>query len=889
VAWWHAAREWLATAVARERQDRELDDEITYHLELETAALIASGLPEPEARRRAEERFGNPRQVAQATRDERGGFFIGETMQDLRWALRSLMRSPGFTSVAGIVLALAIAATTSVFSVVNAVILRPLPYAEPHALVALGSVHQPPGGVPRDMPVVALTDVERWRRGAPATIEAMGAFALTQLAIRVGEEAFSPVTALVDPEFLGVLGVRLARGTHFQRGDPGMETTVIISHRLWRDAFDSDSVAVGRAIDVDGRAFTLRGVLPEGFQFPRSDASFFTKQPDMVMLSAALQAFPPGSKQWLGIARLREGVAIARATDDLRTVVARIGAEAPELRDWSVSLTSLAEATTKSSRTALMIVLAVGVVLLVIAAFNVMNLQFSRGAARLHAMAIRRAMGCSTGRLVRQLLLESALLTFTSGIAGILLAAIATNAIVALSPVYLPVTGTIGIDARVVVFVLGVCAVTALLAGTLPAVYAARGSEAVVKSAGARSTGGGTIARVQRALCVAQIALGIALLAVSGALVGELLRLRAVDPGFRTDNVLGFSFSLPTDKGIPERRTFYQSALDEVRAIPGVESAGLISFLPPEIRAGVFMQVSVEGDAPPAAGRSANLANHLITSPGYFETVGMSVISGRALEEGDNENSRSVIVVNEAFVRRFLGTGNIIGRRLLTGFGGGRNGQGTPREIVGIARDVQDRGLNRKAIPTLYIPFRQFALPYGSMAIRTAGDPTGIAAEVRRRIQRVDNSVPLENFQALDARLSESLAEPRFYTYLASLCAGMALLFVTLGLYGIVSFSVSRRTSEFGIRMAVGASRTAIVRLVLAQSAWMAVLGTAIGLALALASSRALATLPFQVRSTDPPLLGVAATIVVIVVMAASYVPARRASRVSPLTALRAE
>ena len=808
-------------------------------------------------------------------------------MQDLRWALRSLTRSPGFTVVAGLVLTLAIAATSSVFSVVNAVLLRPLPYAEPHRLVAIGTVHRPAGGTPREYPVVALTDVERWRPVAPASIESMGAFALTQLAIRVGEQAFSPVTALVDPEFLGVLGVRLMQGSHFRRGEAGMETSVILSHRLWREAFDGDSAAIGLPIAVDGRAFVLRGVLPEDFQFPRSDASYFTRQPDMVMLSAALSGFPPGARQWLGIARVRDGVTIERATDEMRTVAARVGAEIPEMRDWSVSLTSLAAATGKSSRAALMIVLAVAVVLLLIAAFNVMNLQFSRGAARLHATAIRRAMGCSTARLVRQHLIESALLTFSSGAAGILLAAVATGAVVALSPVYLPVTGAIGVDGPVVAFVIGVCAVTALVAGTLPALYSARDSETAVKSAGARATGGTTIARVQRVLCVAQIALGVALLAVSGALVGELLRLRAVDPGFRTDGVIGFSMSLPTDKGIPERRAFYQGALDEVRAIPGVESAGLISFLPPEIRAGVFMPVSVEGEPAPSGGSS--IANNMITSPGYFETVGMSMLSGRALEEGDNENGRPVVVVNEAFVRRYLPSGSIIGRRVITGFGGGRNGQGAPREVIGVARDVHDRGLSRAAIPTIYIPFRQFALPYGSIAIRTVGEPTSVVGEVRRRIQRIDNSVPIDGFQTLDARLSQSMAEPRFYTYLAALCAGMALLFVTLGLYGIVSFSVSRRTPEFGIRMAVGASNGAILRLVLVQSAWMAGIGAVTGLAMALAFSRVLGALPFQVRSVDPLTLTLAVVVVVAVVLAASYVPARRASRVSPLTALRSE
>lgn len=885
MSWLDALRQRLADALGPDQRDMELDEEIRHHLELETTRLRAQGLSPASARARALERFGNPRAVAQQTRDLRTGNVIGESMQDVRWAVRSLRRSPGFMLVAGGVLATAIAATTAVYSVVNAVLLRPLPYAEPDRLLSIASVYQPPNASPSNTERVSLDELGRWREAQPPSIEALGGFAYSELPIRVATQAWSPVTVLVDPEFLEVLGVPLARGRMFDRREgKSAATTAIISHRLWRDAFHSDPNAVGRTFFADGAAFTVRGVLREDFQFPRADASYSRKPVDLILLAEAAPGFPTNFRQWLGFARLRPGASIDVARGDLIAAAKRAGVDQPDARDWIVAVRSLSDATRASSRTALLIVMAVAIVLLTIAAANVMTLQLSRGAAGLHGLAIRRAMGCSTGRLVRQLVIESALLAGASGLAGLALAAAVSNLIVRLSPVYLPVTGRIEIDGTVILFVSGVCAVTALVSGLLPAAYAARQSDQVVKSAGLRATAGGGLAGLQRSLCVVQIALGVALLFVAASLVGQMLKLRGTDAGFTTKRVAGFSFSVPSDRSIEQRRDFYQRALDEVRSIPGVESAGLISFLPPEIRAGVFMGVRVDGQPVTSTSQQPRSANHLVTSPGYFETVGMRIVSGRRLEETDREGTNRVVVVNEAFVKRFFPDGKAVGKHIGINFDGGEL-----REIVGVVADIHDRGLDRNATATLYIPFRQFALPYGSMAVRTAGDPTVVFPEIRRRLQRVDNAVPLVDFQTLDMRLSQSMAEPRFYTYLATICAAMALAFVMLGVFGIVSFSVSRRTPEFGIRMAIGAPRSAIVGLVLRQSVVMAVVGTTIGLWLALLFGKVLGKLPFRVEVAKLTTLAWAVCIVCLVVIAAGYLPARRASRVSPLAALRHE
>ncbi len=882
MAWWHAVRERMGLLRPAAR-DRDLDDEIAYHLDLETARLVSAGMAPTAARDLALQRFGDRQRVVDETRDARGTHSVEAAMQDLRWAFRALRRSPGFTVVAGLVLALAVGATTAVFSVVNAVLIRPLPYREPDRLLAVSSVYAPPGAARNDVQRVALSDVDDWRK-ATTTLESIGAFAYTQLPIRTGDRAFSPVTALVDPEFLPTLGVVPERGTLFApRGTPGTDFSIIISHRFWALAFDSDPAVVGRPVSVDGASYVVRGVMAEDFQFPRADASYYAEPVDLIVPAAGFSGFPQNTNQWFGIARLRGGVPLARAADELRTIAAGMAAADARHRDWTVGLASLTDVTTRASRPALLVVLAISLLLLVIAASNVTNLLFSRGAARGSELAIRQAMGCSTGRLVRQMVLESACLTVASGILGVALAVSATNAIVALSPVHLPITQAISLDGSVILFALAVCLATAIAAGIVPAIHAARTSDALVRAPGTRATGGRAIGRAQRALCVVQIALGVALLSVAGTLSGGLWRLSDTDPGYRTDGVMGFAFSVPNDHPMAQRIAFYRDALEQVRTIPGVTSAGLISFLPPETRAGVFMGFSVEGAPPPAKGAPPNVANHLITSPGYFSTMEMSMAAGRDFAESDDEKGAPVIVVNEAFVRKYFADGRALGQRVGIAFGGGK----PTREIVGVVRDVHDRGLGRKAYPTIYIPYRQFALPYGSMAVRASADPASIVPEIRRRLARLDPAIPLVNFERVADRIHASLDEPRFYTWLAAVCAGMAVLFVTLGLYGIVSFNVARRTSEFGVRMAIGASSGAILRLVLAQGVWMSGVGSAIGLALALASTRVLGSLPIPVKSLGVAAVASAVGLVAGVTLAASYIPARRASRVSPLAALR--
>jgi predicted permease len=801
--------------------------------------------------------------------------------QDVRYAVRTLKNNPGFTFVAALVLALGIGATTAVFSVVNAVLLRPLPYVDPSRLVAVTSVYRP-ATENRKVRVVALTDLREWRR-ASRSFASISAFFYTQLPLRAGTQSHSPVTALVDPDFLPTLGNELAMGTHFERGStPGSDRTVIISHALWLDAFAGDPGVIGRPVSVDGEPYTVRGVLAADFQFPRSDASYFEK-PVAVLLPAFSNDLAE-SRQWFGIARLAPGITLEQARGELRNIAESISRQTPEKKEWSAGLAPLDEETAGASRQALLLVLGISIVLVLIASTNLMNLFFSRGVARLRELTIRRAIGSTAGRLVRQLLTESLCLAVLGGAAGVFLARYLIGVLVALSPVHLPVTAGIGIDARVLAFSSAVCLAAALVAAFVPALHMSVKTDEAARSPGMRATAGRGVARVQQVLCVAQMALGVALLAAAGVLAHSLWRLNTVPAGFERDRILGFNLSLPTGQDMDQRKRFYAAALQEVRSLPGVVSAGMISFLPPERRAGVFMGLAIDG-LPPDSNAPPRVVNTLISSVDYFRTVGTAIAAGRDFTSADTAQGRPVIIVNEAFVRRYLPDQNPVGRKIGTGF----DGLAPVREIIGVVRDARDRGLNRDPFPTVYIPFEQFALPYSSIALRADAAPERLIPAIRDRLNRLNPDVPVTEFQTIDQRVHESLDEPRFYTTMTGACASMAVLFVTLGLYGIVSFSVGRRTAEFGIRMAMGAPHVAIVGLVLRQGLYMAAAGVALGVGLSVTLTSLLSSLLFQVDPVDPPTLAAAAVLVVTVTLVASYVPARRASRVNPIIALRME
>jgi putative ABC transport system permease protein len=794
---------------------------------------------------------------------------------DVRYSFRTLAKNPGFAFIAIVVLALGIGATTAIFSVVNAVLIRPLPYKDPARLVAFSSLVRR-AGVSRTFGTVSLNEVERWRDES-RSLASVGSFVFSALPVSVGTQSMFLVVIGADPELLDTLGLQPAIGRNLPgTGSKVRDPSVLISHRIWVEAFHSDPQVVGHTLTMNGSPAVVAGVLPATFQFPRTDASFFPEDPDLIFPVANIaDSWGRNSTQWFAIGRLNPGASIEQADAELKTITTRLAANEPNLRGMSVQLSALNAATTGSVRSALLLTLGISIVLLLIACTNIMNLLFSRAAQRGREMAVRKAVGATSWRLVRQMLTESACLTMLAGAIGVALADLALGMLVRLSPAHLPISGRVEIDWTVLAFAFAVCSAASILAGVLPALHRSRQTDTLVATT--RSSGSRALLHLQRVMMVTQIALGVGLLAAAGLLAHSMFRLSSVDPGFRTEGTLGFEVAFPS--GQPkETPQLYERILDATRSVPGVVSAGWITNPPPETRAGVFVLFKILGNT----SGSQPSCNFQVTSEDYFGTAGIALTRGRDFSAADASGAPRVAIINETLARQYFPDSDPLGRHIGISWEGQND-----REIVGVIRDIHDRGLSAKAVATVYVPYRQFALSYGGVVARTKGAPELVMPEIRRRLAQVDPTIPIKSLMTIDSRLRRTLDAPRFYTIMAVACALMAVLFVTLGLYGVISYAVSRRTSEIGIRMALGAPGDQILRSILWQGLQMAALGVVLGVALSLAATRLLATLLFEVKPIDPATLALAAGLVVVVTLAASYFPARRASLVHPMVALR--
>ena len=794
--------------------------------------------------------------------------------QDIRYAIRSMRHAPGFTGAGIAILGLAIAAATAVFSVVNAALLRPLPYPNPSRLVSVSLLW--PGATREGG--VTLREVELWR-GQAKSFSAVGSFVFTELPVKAGSTSYSLVTAAVDPELLRGLGTAPILGANFSgSGSTRPDNSALVSYRFWRQALGGDPTAVGRSLDVNGSAFVLAGVLPASFQFPRADASFFDKDVDLLIPVVNIaDQWGRDSAQWFVVGRLAESVTAAQAQAELsgldRRLSRPVSSPIPAAR-----VSSLSDITTRGVRPALLLIFGISTILLLIACVNVMSLWFSRAAARARELAIRKAIGASFGRILRQMLTESACLTCMAAGIGLALARALQKTLIGLSPFHVPLSGPIDIDGHVVGFAACACVVATLVSSVLPALYSSVDRDHLL-TAGTRTSGGRLFTRMQRVLSTAQIALGLSLLTAAALLVNSLWRLSEVDPGFRSRGVVGFTFDIPSDHPRRELPALYDRLLAGIGALPGVQSVGLVNYLPPEQRKGVFVPVAIEGQASNPSGRS--FCNFAMTNEDYFVTLGIPIVAGRPFTEADAATSTPVAIVNDVFVKRYLPDGRALGRHMTTAF------DSRAREIVGVTGSVRDRGLAVASVPAVYVPFRQYAFGYGSIAVRALVPPSTLVPEIRARVAQLDPGIPLDNFETLGQRLRRSLGEPRFYTVLASACAGLAVLFVALGLYGAMAYSVSRRTPEIGIRMAVGAQPAAIAAMILRQGLAVGIGGAAIGVAMAFWLTRLLRGLLFEVQPGDPLTFAAASAFVIAITLLASYLPARRASRVDPLVALR--
>jgi putative ABC transport system permease protein len=890
--------------------DRELDEEIEAHLRALTERYVRRGMTEAEAAWAARRQFGNVTLLKEANREMRGIRFIDTFFQDARYGLKMLRRNPGFTFVALLTLALGIGATTAIFSVVNAVLLRPLPYRDPDRLVIV------PGAEGRDF--------LRWREQAKV-FENMAAYDGDTAILTGSGEPERLEAKLVSADLFATLGVVPALGRAFtpEEDRVGGVQVVILSNGLWRRRFGSDPQVIGRAITINNQSRTVIGVMPPGFRFPEGSDLW------MPLALNVNKKFGPGEGEFIGvdiIARLKPGMTLEAARANLPVIRerkqqpsgsgprqdfvfitspdSRPGAQPinthPKRTDGQVSVIWLREDLIENVRPALLILFGAVLFVLLIACANVANLLLSRAAARQKELAIRASVGAGRLRLVRQLLTESLLLSTIGGGAGLIAAKWGVKLLVAMSPDWIARIKESSLDGRVLGFTCLIVLLTGLLAGVFPALRASKVDvnetlKAQSTAGSARSRRGGGLQALP-ALMISELALALVLLVGAGLMIKSFLRLLAVPKGFNPDGVLTLTLS-PSGTNYPQgspRRSFYfQEALARVQALPGVQSADLTGCLP-LTRAGVSLKQGrfIEGRPPFSPGTEPSIAlNHI--SPDYFKTMGIQMRSGRPFAATDGKDAPRVAIINETIARQFFPNENPIGHRLLL--------ERAAPTVVGVARDTRESALDRRVRYEVYLPFLQYSnseLPHLTLAVRVASDQNNsdgmasmasLAAAIRNQAQTIDPNEPLFQVFKMDEHMSNSLAERRFQTLLLGAFAGIAFVIATVGIYGVISYAVSRRTHEIGVRMALGAQRSDVLRMVIWRGMSLTLVGVTLGVAAALALTRVLKNLLFEVSVTDPATFALIALLLVSVALIASYIPARRATKVDPLQALRHE
>jgi putative ABC transport system permease protein len=875
---WKRAGAWFEATLRRSRMEREMDEELRFHLEARVEDLVRSGIAREEASRRAQMEFGGVERAKEECRDARGVNFVEGLAQDLRYGTRMLGKSPGFACVAVLTLALGVGANTAIFSVVDAMLLRPLPFPEPTRLVRLWECHASRGYFRN---VVNPRNFLDWRDNT-RSFEGMAALlgGMTNLVVQ-GEPIAVPGLQ-VSPEFFSLLGVAPVMGRTFsaEEGVAGRDQVVVLSHELWQRQFGSDTGIVGKQIIVEGLPYTVVGVMPRGFSFPKTKAEVWTP------LALARTKDAEGGRYLAVVARLKSGVTLEKARQDMQRA-AEINARARPNFDegWSAEVTPMLEDATEDVRRPLWVLLASVGFLLLIACANVANLLLMRGAGRMREMAVRATLGAGRWRMLRQLLIESLLLSFAGMAAGLIFAQVGLHSLLALIPqgAPLPRSEPVAIDERVLLFTFTTSLLTAMLFGVVPAVRLSRVDLQNALKQGLLQGGVGGHQILRRSFVVAEVALALLLSVGAGLMLRSFGRLVAVDPGFDPEHVVTMQISLAPSKYQDDlkRSQYVEHILTEVRNVPGVRAAGSIHFLPLTERISGSCFEPAGGPAPTA---KSPVSEFLIVSPGYFETMGIPRIKGRDFEERDNFTAQPVAIVNHAFVEHYFPGQDVLGKQLQVCWSFDK-----PVEIVGVVADARQGELQRAPTATIFLANSQAPMYFASVVVRASGDPRQIARGAEEAVHRVDPGQAVSDVRTMESVFSDSVSSPRFQAVLLLVFAGLAVALAVIGVYGVVSYTVSERTNEIGIRMAMGAGGRDIARLVLHEALTLAILALAIGLAASLALSRVLRTLLFEVTPTDPVTLGLVCGVILAVSALAAVLPARKATRVDPMAALRYE
>jgi putative ABC transport system permease protein len=841
---------------------------------------VERGETPEQAEAAARREFGNVVLVKEVTRGMWGWAWVVEWVRDVRFGLRMLRREPGFTAVAVLTLALGVGANTAIFSVVNAVLLRPLPFKDPERVVLVWLKGAEAAG--GDRVPLSVLDFLDWR-AQTHSFERVAFFSPASFNYVGGDTPEEVTGAVTSADFFNVFGARAELGRTFlpEEEKPGAARVVVVSHGFWQRRLGADPRAVGREITLDSNPYTVVGVMPAGFDFPRED----------VELWAAYQIQPPTRRgpYWLqGVARLREGVTLQQARAELNALPDPGRANQPPQGE-RFNVLAVSDYLVGDVRPALLIMLGAVALVLLIAAANVANLSLARAASREKEFSIRAALGAGRARLARQLLTESLLLALTGGALGLLLALWGVKLLLALNPGQIHRLQQATLDWRVLSFTFAVSLLTGLFFGLAPALQASKpGLNETLKEGGRASTESRGRRRVRGALVVAEMALALMLLIGAGLLVRSFISLRGVDPGVNPAHVVTMQVGLPWTKyGKTEQRlSFYEQLLARVEGVPGVEVAALASSLPPDLET-VSDNFSIEGQ-PPRPDRELPTGDLILVTPDYFRALGVPVLRGRAFTAADREGAPLVCLINQTLAREFFPGEDPLGKRLRQG--------GTDRptnqfmEIVGVVGDVRYEGLNAKVQPAYYEPFAQTAWSDMSLVVRSATtDPLALVPAVRGELRALDPGLPLARVRTMDELMTRSVAQPRFRTLLLALFSAMALVLAGVGVYGVVSYTVARRTHEIGVRVALGAQLGDVLRLVVGHGMRLVAGGLLLGLAGALLLTRVMSSLLFGVSATDPLTFVCVPVLLAAVALLACLVPARRATKVDPMVALRYE
>ncbi len=794
-------------------------------------------------------------------------------VRDVRYAIRQLVRTPGFTAIAILTLALGIGATSAIFSVVNAVLLRPLPYPHPESLVRVHEMVQPFGRFS-----VAPASFLDWRQ-QNTVFEHIAAYNATGATLQTASGPERVQGTLVSWDLFDLLQVAPAVGRTFRPDEdvPGKDRVIVVSHGLWQRRFNGDPKILGKSVTLNGAPVTVVGVMPASFTFS-GESEFW--RPLALNPSRATR----GGHFLAVIARLKPGVTVERAGTEMRTIAERLAVQYPESSaNESAEVIGLHANMVEHIRSALLIILAAVGALILIACANVANLLLVRASIRGKEIAIRIALGAGRLRLILQMLAESVVLALAAGFVGVLIAYWGIRPIQTLSAGSIPRAGSIAIDGTVLAFALAVSVATGILFGLAPAWQASRATIGSVLKDGGRSSTASGGRWIRNALLVAEVAMSVVLLVTATLLLRSFSRLIHVDPGFRSEHVLSFRVALPNNAYSDDhlKIAFFDRLMERLEGLPDVTAAGMIQTLP--MRGDYLLSFTIEG-RPPVGPNQEPSANHRVISPEYFKAMGIPLLRGRVFTRDDRDKSPMVAIVDQAFVDRYFPDQDPIGQGLDIG-----NGTDGFYKIVGVVGNVRQDSLDSNPSPTMYVPHTQDV--FGSMwvVVRAKSEPTQLSAAARQAVRDIDNGLPAFAMTPLGDVVSESVAQRRFSMLLIALFASVALILAAVGLYGVVSYGVSQRTQEIGLRMAIGAQRHDVLRLVVGNGMKFAMIGAGIGVACALALSRVAATMLFELTPFDPVSYSSTAAVLLAVAIVACYVPARRAMQVDPIVALRAE